>query len=222
MPLGEDDGRDRFWALGRKLTGFAFGQRGAAVYCRVYDKTTEIRRRGLSWLPDLWGDREADAPVWRVEFELRRPVLVQHGLRAVDEVLAGVQDLWRYCTRTWLTYRAPVGDARERRWPVDPVWEQVQAIRLASNELGVVRGRVDQATEEQLVMGATGYLSSLAAFHGWSGGVTGAMERVGPILVRYLESRGRTREALVARKAAQRMSVTGWADELAESEEEVA
>jgi hypothetical protein len=48
------------------------------------------------------------------------------------------------------------------------------------------------------------------------------MERVGPILIRYLESRGRTWEALVARKAAQRMSVTGWADDLAESEEEVA
>lgn len=31
LPLGEDDGPDRFWALGRKLTGFAFGQRGAAV-----------------------------------------------------------------------------------------------------------------------------------------------------------------------------------------------
>src|SRR5438477_466937 len=84
----QDDGPDRFWALGRKLTGFAFGQRGAAVYCRVYDKTTEVRKRGLSWLPDLWGDREADVPVWRIEFELRRPVLVQHGLRAVDEVLA--------------------------------------------------------------------------------------------------------------------------------------
>lgn len=173
-------------------------------------------------MPDLWGDREADEPVWRIEFELRRPVLVQHGLRAVDEVLAGVQDLWRYCTRTWLTYRAPVADARERRWPVDPLWEQVQAIRLASNERGVVRGRVDQATEEQLVMGATGYLSSLAAFHDWQGGVVDTMEGVGPILVRYLESRGRTWEAEVARKRARRMSVSGWIDDDLDVEEDAA
>jgi hypothetical protein len=48
------------------------------------------------------------------------------------------------------------------------------------------------------------------------------MQRVGPILVRYLESRGRTWEALVARKAAQRMSVTGWADDLAAAEEDAA
>ncbi len=80
-PVGEEDGSERFWCLGRELTGFDFGRRGGPVYVRIYDKTTEIRRRGLSWLPDLWGGREADEPVWRVEAEVRRRGLVDLQLR---------------------------------------------------------------------------------------------------------------------------------------------
>ena len=39
------------------------------------------------------------------------------------------------------------------------------------------------------------------------------MERAGPILLRYLQSRGRTWEAEVVRKRARRVSVTGWLDD---------
>lgn len=183
-PLGQDESAERFWCLGRDLTGFDFGRRGGAVYVRIYDQTTEIRRRGLSWLPDLWGEREAEEPVWRVEFELRRPILVDLGLRTVDDVLAGMQDLWRYVGTDWITYRTACPDARLRRWPLDPIWEQVQAIRLLPTELGVVRGRVTDATEQQLVQGATGYLSSLAAMHDDWQGLSGTLEHVGPILAR--------------------------------------
>jgi hypothetical protein len=38
---------------GSRLTGFMFGK--DVLVGRIYDKTVEIRRRGLSWLPDLWG-----------------------------------------------------------------------------------------------------------------------------------------------------------------------
>lgn len=78
-PVREQEGSERFWCLG-------------SVYVRIYDQTTEIRRRGLSWLPDLWGDREADEPDWRVEAEVRRQGLVDLQLPAVDDVLAGLQD----------------------------------------------------------------------------------------------------------------------------------
>ena len=36
---------------------------------RLYDKTAEIALRGVTWLHDLWGEREAEAPVWRLEFQ---------------------------------------------------------------------------------------------------------------------------------------------------------
>lgn len=44
-------------------------------------------------------------------------------------------------------------------------------------------------------------------------GAPGTLEHIRPILVRHLEARGRTWEALVAAKRARRMQVTGWADD---------
>jgi hypothetical protein len=212
---------DQVFAMGRRVTGFVFGT-GSSLLCRIYDKTKEIQRRNERWLVDLWGEPVAEEPVWRVEFQIRRPVLVDHGLRTVDEAIDGLQDLWRYCTHRWLTYRAPRPDARERRWPLDPVWEDMQAVRISPTELGVVRRRVEEADELQLVQGLGGYATSLAALKGWRG-LDETLEHVGPILLRYLESRGRTWEAEVVRKRAKRMNVSGWIeDDLDVGEEEVA
>ncbi len=201
---------DRIYASATGLTGLDFGRRGAGVYVRIYDKTTEIGRRGLAWLPDLWGPVRAPGAVWRVEAELRRPALVEHGLRTAEEVLAGRQDLWRYVTQSWLTYRMPTADERTRRWPVDPLWAQVQAVKLASAELGVVRGRIAEATEQQLVQGAAGYLSSLAAMHPEWTGLRDTLQEVGPIVRRYLETVGRTWPTEVSRKRARALHMRSW------------
>jgi hypothetical protein len=116
----EVESSNQLHTFGRKTTGFVFGR--GDLLCRIYDKTAEIRRRGTSWLPDLWGEINSGEPVWRVEFQYRRAVLVEFGLRTLDEALSGVQDLWLYATHDWLSYRTPVRDARVRRWPVDPIW----------------------------------------------------------------------------------------------------
>jgi hypothetical protein len=136
-------------------------------------------------------------------------VLVEFGLRTVDEVLAGTQDLWRYGTTDWLTLRTPTGDARERRWPVDPLWDEVQAVGIAPDMCGVVRKRLVQAAEERIVQGLQGYLSSWAALRGTRHlGVT--LEAARPVLERYIASRGRTFEGEVRRKRARFMSVTAF------------
>jgi hypothetical protein len=168
--------------------------------------------RGVSWLPDLWGDPSADEPVWRVEFQCRRPVLVDFSLRTVDEALAGLQDLWHYATRSWLTYRHPTNDQRVRRWPVDPIWQAVQAVRRSPGMLGVVRRRLLQANEERLVQGLQGYLSGLAALRGWRE-LAVAVERAQGLVEDYLRSRERTWASEVQRKAERLMAVTGWMDE---------
>lgn len=102
--------RELTFASGRRLTGFMFGR--DALVARLYDKTAEIALRGVTWLHDLWGERDGEAPVWRLEFQYRRKVLVKFGLRAVDEVLVGVQDLWRYGTHEWLSVRTATEDPR--------------------------------------------------------------------------------------------------------------
>lgn len=203
------------FTTGHRLTGFRFGA-GGALMVRVYDKTIEIGRRGLAWLPDLWGERRSDEPVWRIEAQFKRAALVDFNppLRTVDEVLARLQALWRYVTGEWLTYREPSDHRREARWPLDPVWRDVQAIELAPSSVDVVRGRLAQAEELRLVQGALGYLTSWAALAN-ARELDAAMEAIRPILVRYLESKGSTFRDEVKRKRDRRLEVSAPGEESA-------
>jgi hypothetical protein len=194
------------YTMGQRLTGFRFGV-GRALMVRIYDKTIEIGRRGLAWLPELWGDRESDVPVWRIEAQFKRAALADFDLRSVDQVLARMQALWTYVTGEWLTYRRPTGDQRVRRWPVDPVWEQVQEIRLAPRSVDVVRRRLGEAEELRLVQGAMGYLTSWAALYDHRE-LPDALEAIRPVLVRYLEATSRTFRDEVQRKRARRLEVS--------------
>jgi hypothetical protein len=191
---------------GHRLTGFRFGS-GGAIMVRVYDKTIEIGRRGQAWLPELWGEREDDQPVWRIEAQFKRAALVEFGLRTVDETLARAQSLWEYVTGEWLTYRRPTGNQLERQWPIDPVWEDVRGIQLAPSSVAVIRQRLQDAEEEQLIQGAQGYISSWAALCG-HGELDKALEAIRPILVRYLERKGSTFRDEVKRKRDRRLEVS--------------
>jgi hypothetical protein len=138
-------------------------------------------------------------------------VLVEFGLRTVDEVLAGVQDLWRYGTHEWLSLRTPTDDHRPHRWPVDATWGEVAAVEVAPESCGVVRRRIAEAAEARIVSGLQGYVTSWAAMRE-SYGLRPTIEAVGPILARYLAQRGRTFEAEVRRKRARLLSVTELLD----------
>jgi hypothetical protein len=85
-------------------------------------------------------------------------------------------------------------------------------VTIAPSVSGVVRRRLQAATEERLVQGLQGYLSSWAAFHE-DRALDGALESVGPILGRYLASRGRTFAGEVQEKRARLMSVTAFAED---------
>ena len=89
------------YMTGPCLTGLMFGK--GDLVARIYDKTVEIQRRGVSWLPDLWGTDGSDRPVWRLEFQYRRAVLAEFNLAGVDQTVASVQDLWRYGTEEWIS-----------------------------------------------------------------------------------------------------------------------
>src|SRR5262249_13931229 len=59
--------RNEAVTVGDRLTGLMFGR--DALVGRLYDKTQEIRQRGVSWLSDLWGVDGQAEPVWRLEFQ---------------------------------------------------------------------------------------------------------------------------------------------------------
>jgi hypothetical protein len=197
------------YMTGPRLTGFMFGK--GDLTARIYDKTVEIHRRGVSWLPDVWGTDGSDRSVWRLEFQYRRAVLAEFKLSGVDETVRSVQDLWRYGTEEWMSLRVPTNHSVRRRWPTDPVWEEIRQIRIAPTVTGAVRKRLLQASELRLLQGLQGYATSLAALRNRPARGE-ALEDIGHLVDRYLASRGRQFEGEVRRKQQRQMTVTAFLD----------
>jgi hypothetical protein len=191
---------------GRRLSGFQFGK--SEIVARVYDKTLELSKSGKRWVWDIWGDAvDEDRPVWRLEFEFKRETVKRFQFADAAEVLWGLQDLWHYVTTEWLSYRRPTSDPRERRSPVDPIWEEVRAIQIVPRMTGLVRTREKELSEERTLRLMQGCLTSLAALHGcWS--FAEACERAGPLVAAQFEERGRSFTAMARDKAARRIGVT--------------
>ena len=84
---------------------------------------------------------------------------------------------------------------------------------------GVVRRRIEQASELKLLQGLQGYATSLAAARGRDG-YAEAMADVRTLIPHYLDEHGLTFEAEVFRKRARRLGVTSWLDPHTPAEEE--
>lgn len=201
------------FATGRRLTGFMFGSGGLAA--RIYDKTEECRKRNNGWLQDVWEGGDPGLPVWRLEFQFRRLVLSEFHLKGVEEVAGSIQDLWEYSTDRWLSLRRPTGDKQVKHWPEDPAWRQLRAVRLAPASTGVVRQRIEEASEEMLVRGLMGYATSLAALRQRTDLVE-TFADAEPLVRRYLANRDRDFAGETRRKAARRMNVTAPATDSAD------
>ncbi len=186
--------------VGRDFTGFVFGKSGG-VQARLYEKTAQMREAGLSWMRARWRGYDESGAVWRLEFELRGPLLRRLESREPRDVLASVPGLWRYCTKEWLTLRKPTANAQATRWPVDPVWATVQGLSVVEGGDELVWREVEEASEERVLAILQGSLTSWAAMWGLDDPVRAARAmvlRVG----RYLARRDRTFATEVRRKQA--------------------
>jgi hypothetical protein len=116
-----------------------FGRFGGALYCRVYDKTAEIKKSGKTYLEDTWkaAGWSGDGAVARVEFSLSGEFLKAAGgingsglpdidLRPLEAFQNAVPALWQYLTGDWLRLTVPNGDTNRWRWDLDPFWETVK------------------------------------------------------------------------------------------------
>ena len=122
-------------AVNEKFTGWSIGL-GGKISCRLYNKLIEIHASGRTDLVPLW--KEAgwieDEPVWRVEFQLMRDVLAEHGLISLDTVLANLNGLWSYASTEWLRLTLPNPDDQTRsRWPIHPLWGYISSIDWETN-----------------------------------------------------------------------------------------
>jgi hypothetical protein len=179
------------------FTGFAFGR--GALSARLYDKTRELSVSRKQWFRTLWaraggpgvtatgderegpGAYDAEAPVWRLEFQVRREGLRQfrplgEGVDFTASTLAkaragswpevarfiegeGPTGLWGYLSQEWLSFRDTRAAATRqtyRAW-----WRALQRGWRGGAGDGVALWRDTVADAFAVVVpGLAGYLSS--------------------------------------------------------------
>lgn len=147
------------------LTGVAFGL-GGDLSCRLYNKLGELEKSLKLYLIELWrqaGWNGNDA-VWRVEFQLRRPVLQELKASTLPELLDQLRSIWAYLTSDWLRLTAPNPDDDTRtRWPTHPMWQQIIAVDglCAPSAARVRRARIpsDVTLFRQGLAGVTSFMA---------------------------------------------------------------
>ncbi len=117
---------------GGENTGFSLGK-GQLMF-RVYDKLAELKRSGKTYMKRLWEKAGWNhGPVTRIEFQIRKKALstfdqIRERGRYWSVVADCLPAIWGYLTGSWLTLRTKTADKQRSRWPIDPIWEKVQAM----------------------------------------------------------------------------------------------
>ncbi|MCE5333493.1 MAG: hypothetical protein LLG06_02785 [Desulfobacteraceae bacterium] len=118
--------KSKSYLNGEELETFYAGDADGPVQLRIYNKTREIASNGKKdWFWQLW-DVGPGTVVWRVEFQLRRPVLKEFGVNTLAELQEKAGGIWKYLTEKWFTLRFLDNESTERR-TVHPIWKEVQA-----------------------------------------------------------------------------------------------
>lgn len=107
--------------------------------------------------------------MWRIEWQVRKPILRQFGVVTFPDLKNCLGDLLRYLSEDHTTLRIPNGDENRSRWPLHPLWIDLQEKIAQLNQLGVCRvlGRESVLEERQMRMAISvyGYLKRVAAIH---------------------------------------------------------
>lgn len=178
-----------------ELTGFEFGRRKTkTVVARLYDKTRDMRAKGSDWWLDVWGAaHDPTQPVLRVEFELGRAGLTQHGVDSASQAIDLAPRLWRSVTDRWLSLRSPSGDGTRSRWPVAPEWRQIQAASFAASAVGLDRvGSGRRRGQLRLLLPQLNGFVASAAAHLDRSTIESGLDGIAPLLRDYELVSGKT------------------------------
>ena len=149
----------------RRPQTFKFGE--SDVVLRVYDKIDEIEEKsGKRWFFELWGIAEN---VWRIEWQVRKDILKRFGIRTFADLQDGQGDVLRYLVEEHTTLRNKTDDSNRSRWPLHPLWIDLQQQINKLEQQGVYRNIDEQAILNERLMRMAismyGYLKRIAAVH---------------------------------------------------------
>jgi len=143
---------------------FTYGR--GDVVLRVYDKVAEIKQQSAkAWFFELWGGVEEN--VWRIEWQVRKPVLRNFGIKTFDDLNSRLGDLLKYLSEEHDTLRKPNGDSNRSRWPLHPLWqdlqEKIKYIKLEDTPKGYKKDSVLEERLMRMAISVYGYLKRVAA-----------------------------------------------------------
>ncbi len=146
-----------------KVQTFTLGK--GDIVLRVYDKVAEIKQQSDKvWFFLLW---EQSENVWRIEWQVRKTILKQYGIVTFDDLKDKEGDLLRFLGSEHDTLRVPNNDSNPSRWPLHPLWIDLQQRIEELNHLGISRINGKQAVMEErlarMVISIYGYLKRIAA-----------------------------------------------------------
>ena len=155
--------KDSQYREAKKVQTFSFGK--GDIVLRVYDKVAEIQQQSHKvWFYLMW---KMDKDVWRIEWQVRKATLKHHDINTLDDLRDQQGDLLRYLSEDHDTLRVPTKDSNSSRWPLHPLWQNLQQQIANLNNLGVHRvvGRPAALDErmERMAISVLGYLKSVAA-----------------------------------------------------------
>jgi hypothetical protein len=146
-----------------QIQTFTYGK--SDIVLRVYDKIAEIEQQsGKTWFFDLWG---RDDKVWRIEWQVRKATLKRFSIETLTDLSDNSGDLLRYLAQEHDTLRVPSPDTNRSRWPLHPLWADIQDRVASLKGVGIYRVIDEEARlREQLVrLGiiSLGYLKRIGA-----------------------------------------------------------
>lgn len=140
--------KDNKYRENGKPQTFTFGK--GDVVLRVYDKVAEIKQKSEKvWFYLLWG-QEKD--VWRIEWQIRKPVLKNYKIRTFDDVKKHQGDLLKYLSEEHDTLKVPNNDSNSSRWPLHPLWKNLQEQISKLDHSGISRIYGKNSTLEEREM----------------------------------------------------------------------
>lgn len=151
---------------GGEIQTLTFGR--DEVVLRLYDKVAEIDQQShKTWFYALWDGICED--VWRIEWQVRKALLRSFGIRTLEDLMERQDDVLRHLATEHTSLRCPNEDSNRSRWPLHPLWQDLQSRIAELNAVGAVRtdgiGAALEERKTRLVVSVYGYLKRLAAIH---------------------------------------------------------
>jgi len=119
------------YAVKEGFSGWSIGMGSGSMGARLYNKIFEIIASNKGYLVPLWNESGWDqqTPIWRLEFEFKRDILVQFDVQVFSQTLAHLNGLWSYATTEWLRLTLPTEDDTNRsRWAIHPLWGYLSSV----------------------------------------------------------------------------------------------